>query len=144
MNDIQGDVRALTAEVAELKRQLEDRKGLVNGSTNILKVEGMGSMWNGIAIGIALGATILGVGWISTKLQAQDIAVSQAEAYQKAVYALAPRFAAEIDAELQKQQESERVHANPDHHRTAASPAAASTPAAGHPSDGPSEERRRD
>lgn len=93
------------------------REALGQNTVQTVKVEGMGSMWNGIAIGIALGATILGVGWISTKLQAQDIAVNQAEAYQKAVYALAPRFAAEIDAELQKQ-ESRREHTDSNNYRT--------------------------
>ena len=76
-----------------------------NTSTQTVRVEGMGSMWNGIAIGIALGATILGVGWISTKLQEQDVAVKQAEAYSKALYMLAPRFAEEIDKELDRQKD---------------------------------------
>lgn len=114
--DDQGDQRALTAALDRFSRKADELLKTGNTTTQTVRVEGMGSMWNGIAIGIALGATILGVGWISTKLQAQDIAVNQAEAYQKAVYALAPRFAAEIDAELQKQ-ESRRVNANPDHHR---------------------------
>jgi hypothetical protein len=106
VNDIQGDdVRALTVEVSELKKQLETRKGQVNENTQVVRVEGMGSMWNGIAIGIALGATILGVGWISTKLQEQDVAVKQAEAYSKALYMLAPRFAEEIDKELDRQKD---------------------------------------
>lgn len=82
------------------------REALGQNAVQTVKVEGMGSMWNGIAIGIALGATILGVGWISTKLQEQDVSVKQAEAYQKAVYMLAPRFAEEIDKELDRQKES--------------------------------------
>lgn len=102
----QGDVQALVAEIAELKQRLEARKGEVNANTQLVRVEGMGSMWNGIAIGIALGATMLGVGWISTKLQEQDVASKQAEAYQKAVYMLAPRFAEEIDKELDRQKDS--------------------------------------
>lgn len=101
-----------------VERVLREALGVKSNNTQVVRVEGMGSMWHGIAIGIALGATIAGVVWISTKLQAQDIAVNQAEAYHQAVYALSPRFAAEIDRELQKQQESRRVHANPDHHRT--------------------------
>ena len=87
-----------------VERILKDALGQGN-TVQTVKVEGMGSMWNGIAIGIALGATILGVGWISTKLQEQDVAVKQAEAYQKAVYMLAPRFAEEIDKELDRQKE---------------------------------------
>ena len=113
--DDQGDQRALADALDRFSRKADEILRSGNTATQTVRVEGMGSMWNGIAIGIALGATILGVGWISTKLQAQDIAVNQAEAYQKAVYALAPRFAAEIDAELQKQ-ESRRVNANPDNY----------------------------
>lgn len=118
-----------------VERVLREALGVKSNNTQVVRVEGMGSMWNGIAIGISLGATILGVGWISTKLQAQDIAVNQAEAYQKAVYALAPRFAAEIDAELQKQ-ESRSVNANPDHHGASTAtddPASESAPAAAAP-----------
>lgn len=81
------------------------REALGQNTVQTVKVEGMGSMWNGIAIGIALGATILGVGWISTKLQEQDVAVKQAEAYSKALYMLAPRFAEEIDKELDRQKD---------------------------------------
>ena len=117
----QGDHKALAEALDRWSRTAERLLQAGSTTTQTVRVEGMGSMWNGIAIGIALGATILGVGWISTKLQAQDIAVNQAEAYQKAVYALAPRFAAEIDAELQKQ-ESRRVNANPGHHGSRAAP----------------------
>lgn len=113
----QGDQRALADALDRFSRKADEILRSGNTATQTVRVEGMGSMWNGIAIGIALGATILGVGWISTKLQAQDIAVNQAEAYQKAVYALAPRFAAEIDAELQKQ-ESRREHTDANNYRT--------------------------
>lgn len=76
-----------------------------NTATQTVRVEGMGSMWNGIAIGIALGATGVGVGWILATLNRQDVMIQQAEAYQKAVYMLAPRFAEEIDKELDRQKE---------------------------------------
>ena len=102
----QGDHKALAEALARWSRTAEKLLQSGNTSTQNVRVEGMGSMWNGIAIGIALGATILGVGWISTKLQEQDVAVKQAEAYQKAVYMLAPRFAEEIDKELDRQKES--------------------------------------
>lgn len=102
----QGDHKALADALDRWSRTAEKLLQAGNTTTQTVKVEGMGSMWNGIAIGIALGATILGVGWISTKLQEQDVAVKQAEAYQKAVYMLAPRFAEEIDKELDRQKES--------------------------------------
>lgn len=113
----QGDHKALADALDRWSRTAEKLLQAGNTTTQTVKVEGMGSMWNGIAIGIALGATIVGVGWISTKLQAQDIAVNQAEAYHQAVYALSPRFAAEIEAELKKKQESQHFYADPDHHR---------------------------
>jgi hypothetical protein len=36
------------------------------------------------------------------------VATRQAEAYHKAVYMLAPRFAEEVDKELQRQKEREK------------------------------------
>ena len=101
----QGDHKALAEALDRWSRTAERLLQAGSATTQTVRVEGMGSMWNGIAIGIALGATILGVGWISTKLQEQDVAVKQAEAYQKAVYMLAPRFAEEIDKELDRQKD---------------------------------------
>jgi hypothetical protein len=104
--DEQGDHKALADALDRWSRTAEKLLQAGSTTTQTVKVEGMGSMWNGIAIGIALGATMLGVGWISTKLQEQDVASKQAEAYQKAVYMLAPRFAEEIDKELDRQKDS--------------------------------------
>jgi hypothetical protein len=103
----QGDHKALAEALNRWSQTAEKLLQASNTTTQTVRVEGMGSMWNGIAIGIALGATILGVGWISTKLQEQDVSAKQAEAYHKAVYALAPRFAEEIDKELDRQRESQ-------------------------------------
>lgn len=85
--------------------RLESSIGRVGSNSNIVRLEGAGSIWNGIAIGIALGATIVCVGWVSTKLQEQQASAKQAEAYHKAVYMLAPRFAEEIDKELDRTRE---------------------------------------
>lgn len=114
----QGDHKALADALDRWSRTAEKLLQAGNTTTQTVRVEGMGSMWNGIAIGIALGATILGVGWISTKLQAQDIAVNQAEAYHQAVYALSPRFASEIEAELKKRKESQNFYSDPDNYRS--------------------------
>lgn len=74
---------------------------------NVVRLEGAGSIWNGIAIGIALGAVAVGAVWTASKMQQMDIQSQQAEAYQKAVYMLAPRFAEEVDKELDRQKERE-------------------------------------
>ena len=81
---------------------------LGSGNSNIMRIEGAGSVWNGIAIGVALGAAIVCTAWVAGTVQESRIASRQAEAYQKAVYALAPRFAEEIDKELDRQQESKK------------------------------------
>ena len=103
MSEGQELIRDLRATMERLENALS-RLGS-GGNSNVVKLEGAGSIWNGIAIGVALGATIVSVGWISTKLQEQDVTAKQAEAYSRAVYALAPRFAEEIDKELDRQKE---------------------------------------
>lgn len=75
---------------------------------NVMRVEGAGSIWNGIAIGLALAGVVLGAVWIAYTASNVDVAARQAEAYQKAVYMLAPRFAEEIDKELDRQKEREK------------------------------------
>ncbi|MNN89781.1 hypothetical protein D3C81_2076430 [compost metagenome] len=78
-----------------------------SNNMNTIRIEGAGSIWNGIAIGIALGAVTVGTVWTASKMQQMDIQSQQAEAYQKAVYMLAPRFAEEVDKELDRQKERE-------------------------------------
>lgn len=127
--DDQGDQRALADALDRFSRKADDLLRVGRNTNQIVRVEGMGSMWNGIAIGIALGATILGSVWISKTLQAQEVTVNQAEAYSKAVYMLAPRFAQEIDKELDRQKEARREYADPDYHAPADRPdSAASEP----------------
>ncbi len=104
----QGDHKALAEALDRWSRTAEKLLQAGNTTTQTVRVEGMGSMWNGIAIGIALGATILGTGWIVATLNRQESVVQQGEAYKKAVYMLAPRFAEEIDKELDRQKEREK------------------------------------
>lgn len=75
---------------------------------NVVRLEGAGSVWNGIAIGIALAGVTLGAVWIAHTASSADVATRQAEAYHKAVYMLAPRFAEEVDKELQRQKERDK------------------------------------
>ena len=97
----------LVRDLRATMERLENALGRIGsgGNSNVVRLEGAGSIWNGIAIGVALGAAIVSVGWVSTKLQEQDVAAKQAEAYAQALYALAPRFAEEIDKELDRRKE---------------------------------------
>lgn len=87
-------------EIRDALQRRSDPAG--HRSVNTLRVEGARSIWNGIAIGIALGAVTVGAAWIASKIQEMDVRSQQSEAYQKAVYMLAPRFAEEIDKELHR------------------------------------------
>lgn len=99
------DTGELIRALRDCMERMESAVGRVTGNTNIVRLEGAGSIWNGIAIGIALGATIAGAVWVGSTLNEQGTAAKQAEAYHKAVYMLAPRFAEEIDRELDRQRE---------------------------------------
>lgn len=116
MADDQGDQRALADALDRFSRKADELLKTGNTTTQTVRVEGMGSMWNGIAIGIALGGTIFGAGWVGSSIIRQDNVVQQGEAYKRAVYMLAPRFAEEIDKELDRQKEREREQSDADHH----------------------------
>lgn len=81
------------------------RSGSASASGNVVRLEGAGSIWNGLAIGICLGGVMVAGAWIASSMQKFEIRTQQAEAYQKAVYMLAPRFAEKIDEELNRQKE---------------------------------------
>lgn len=97
------ELEAAVNEIRDALRRREEPAGHKN--VNTIRVEGAGSIWNGIAIGIALGAVVACTGWVATTLNRQSVITQQAEAYQKAVYMLAPRFAEEIDKELERHKE---------------------------------------
>lgn len=82
-----------------LKKRMPPQAG---NNVNTVRIEGAGSIWNGLAIGVALGAVIVGGAWIISTQQRLEMIAQQSEAYSKAVYMLAPRFAEEIDKELSK------------------------------------------
>jgi hypothetical protein len=92
-----------------LEASITDLSGMLksSGSNNVntMRIEGAGSIWHGLAVGIALGAVIIGGAWIISTQQRLEMIAQQAEAYSKAVYMLAPRFAEEIDKELDKSKE---------------------------------------
>ncbi len=72
---------------------------------NVMRIEGAGGFWNGISIGVTLGAVIVLAVWVASKMQQMDIRTQQSEAYKAAVYMVAPRLAEEIDKELDRQKE---------------------------------------
>ena len=89
--------------VNEIRDALKKRMPPQGGSNvNTVRIEGAGSIWNGLAVGVALGAVIVGGAWIISTQQRLEMIAQQSEAYSKAVYMLAPRFAEEIDKELSK------------------------------------------
>lgn len=93
-------------EVKEsLVRMAADMASNQSKNVNTVRIEGAGSIWHGLAIGIALGAVVIGGAWIISAQQRLEMIAQQSEAYSKAVYMLAPRFAEEIDKELDKKKE---------------------------------------
>lgn len=97
----------LENQIKELGDRLEgmDRRRDTSSNVNTVRIEGAGSIWNGLAVGIALGAVIVGGAWIVSTQQRLEATAQQSEAYSKAVYMLVPRFAEEIDKELNRQKE---------------------------------------
>lgn len=100
-------LRGMEDSVRQIKDSLERIGAGRDASQNVntIKIEGMGSMWHGLAIGIALGAVVIGGAWIVSAQQRLEMLAEQSKAYSAAVYMLAPRFAKEIDEELDKKKE---------------------------------------
>lgn len=97
----------LEAQMKDLGERLEgmDLRRSASSNVNTVRIEGAGSIWNGLAVGIALGAVIVGGAWIVSTQQRLEMLAEQSKAYSAAVYALSPRFAEQIDKELDKQKE---------------------------------------
>ena len=91
------DIEDLARELRDSRERLDSAIGRLPGNMNVVRLEGAGSIWNGIAIGIALGATIACAVWGGTSLTGGRVAARQAEAFLESVYTVAPRFAVEID-----------------------------------------------
>lgn len=97
MDKLQG----MEQTVNEIRDALKKRGSASGASnTNTIKIEGAGSIWNGIAIGIALGAVIAGSVAVMGSLQQMNLRVQQAEAFQAALYMTSPRLAEAIDEDL--------------------------------------------
>lgn len=96
----------LSAQVSSLREVIGAQGPATN--SNVVRLEGMGSLWHGIAIGLALGAVIVGAAWISGKVQELDARSRQQDAFQAAVYMVAPRLGEEIDKELRRRSEEQK------------------------------------
>lgn len=97
----------LEAQMKDLGERLEgmDLRRNASNNVNTVRIEGAGSIWNGLAVGISLGAVIVGGAWIVSTQQRLEMLAEQSKAYSAAVYALSPRFAEQIDEELTKQKD---------------------------------------
>lgn len=93
----------LEAQISGLREAVSRSSGQPSSAAG---GSGAGSVWNGMAVGIALAGVVFGSVWIQSVSSEATAAVRQAEAYQKAVYMLAPRFAEEIEKELNRHKES--------------------------------------
>lgn len=100
-------IRGMEQSVRDIKDSLERIGAGRDASQNVntIKIEGMGTMWHGLAIGVALGAVVIGGAWIVSTQQRLEMSAKQAEAYAAAIYMVAPRLAEEIDKELDRKKE---------------------------------------
>ncbi len=102
-------VRGMETDLQEVKeslnRMVSDMAASNSKNVNTVRIEGAGSVWHGLAIGIALGAVIIGGAWIISTQQRLEMSAKQAEAYAAAIYMVAPRLAEEIDKELDRKKE---------------------------------------
>lgn len=113
-------LREVKEDIQRLKDTVEEVLSAKNGSNNVntVRIEGAGSIWHGLAVGIALGAVIVGGAWMVSTQQRIETSIEQSKAYQAAVYMLAPRFAEEIDKELNQKKEAQDGKPDPGHHPT--------------------------
>lgn len=97
----------LESQIMELGNKLEgmDKRRDMSSNVNTVRIEGAGTIWNGLAVGIALGAVVVGGAWIVSTQQRIEMLAEQAKTYHSAIYMVAPRFAEEIDKELDRQKE---------------------------------------
>lgn len=95
----------LSTQVSALREAVNKQSGSSNG--NVVRIEGMGNMWHGLAIGLAIAGVIAGMVWIASVASDARVSMRQVEAYRAAVYVVAPKFAEKIDEELERNKERE-------------------------------------
>lgn len=73
------------------------REALGQNTVQTVRVEGMGSMWNGIAIGIALGASIACSAWVAATLGDLTDDQRNDDAFIQATYQHVPQIRDEFN-----------------------------------------------
>ncbi len=99
------DMEQAVHDIREAIKRRADAGASANG--NVVRLEGAGRIWHGIAIGLSIAGVIAGMAWISFVASSVQVSARQAEAYRAAVYMVAPKFAEEVDKELDRQKERE-------------------------------------
>lgn len=76
-----------------------------NTNTTVVKLDGVGTVWGAVAVGIALGAAIACTAWVAATLG--DLADDQRndDAFIQATYQQAPQIRAEFER-IKKEQET--------------------------------------
>jgi hypothetical protein len=103
VQQVRDDATGIKAVLERMERERSHR----NTTTQTVRVEGMGSLWNGIAIGIALGAVVVGAAWIATSQASMADEQRQQAAFIAATYQAVPALRAEFDR-IQAEQAAEQ------------------------------------
>lgn len=105
----------LEQTVNEIRDALRKKSaGHAGSNINTIRIEGAGSIWNGLALGVVFGATIMAGAWMVSSQQDVRESVRQAETYRAAVYMVAPRLSEAIDEELDKRNARYEPHPDSD------------------------------
>lgn len=122
--DAQGE-RGQLAEALDRFSRVADKLNQQGGPANwnIVQVTGMGSFWNGMAVGVAVGVAVACSSWVAFTLGSLQDDQRQDDAFIQAAYQYAPGMREYFDRIRQEQSIEQR----PDHHPTA--PASSSGPA---------------
>lgn len=132
--DAQGEGRQLAEALDRFSEKADALIGARPSNWNQLHVTGMGSFWNGIGIGIALGVAVACTGWVAYALGNMQDDQRQDDAFIQATYQAVPGLREQFDRIRQEQSNVQRSN----HHRSpAASPAAESGNATVQPSAAP-------
>lgn len=93
MQQMRDDANGIKAVLERMERE----RGVRNNATQNVRVEGMGSLWHGIAIGISLGASIVASAWVASTLNRLSAEQLQNEAYISATYQAVPALREHFD-----------------------------------------------